>query len=125
MAAHSEVKTWVNWSPYLWLSIRKSKCMPFGTQGDTQPMMVSQGYGDRELTADPFKVTHKLGVGVNASVPARRRESLVYMSLVYTVSSRTARAIEKVPVSKEQKRKQVIHKVKCQDSYLQSQPFGS
>lgn len=62
-------------------------------------MMVSQGYGDRELTADPFKVTHKLGVGVNASVPACRRESLVYRSLVYTVSSRTARAREKDPVS--------------------------
>lgn len=81
-------------------------------------MMVPQGYGDRELTADPFKVTHKLGVGVNASVPARRRENLVYMSFIYTVSSRTARAKEKDHVSKKQKRKQAIHKVKCQDSYL-------
>lgn len=57
---------------------------------------------------------------VNGLVPALERQrqvvlceleaSLVYTSLVYTVISRTARAIEEDPVSKNKKENQVTQK---------------
>jgi hypothetical protein len=67
-------------------------------------------------TFSQLKAIPKLGVVAHAFNPstweADRRISEFEVSLVYTVSSRTARAIQRNPVSKNQKKKKLFQDAK-------------